>query len=92
MNPAIVVAGLSLLATGVMALATLLGQRGKNSIDAQTGLTAGQLAFINTLSEREKRLQTQLDLQQQELFKLQSQVLTLQATCRAAGIPIPPFP
>lgn len=83
------IAASSLFGTGVLAIVTLITKRDETVVDAQTSLTAGQLAFVNTLSAREERLQGRIDQQQVEIDRLRRQVVVLQETCRAAGIPIP---
>lgn len=86
---AILVAAGSLLGTGIMALVTFLGKQGEMIVDAQTSLTAGQLTFINALSEREARMQKRLDDQGVEIERLRRRCTALEFTLRAKGLPMP---
>lgn len=85
----LLVAGGSLLGTGIMAIVTLATKRGEIEVDAQTNLTAGQLTFINTLSEREARLQKRLDDQGLEIERLRRRCTALEFTLRIQGLPLP---
>jgi hypothetical protein len=85
----LLIAAGSLLGTGVLALVTLLTKRGEIAVDAQTNLTAGQLGFLNLLSEREMTMLKRMDHQELEIQRLRHRCSVLETIIRRNGLDVP---
>lgn len=85
----LLVAAGSLLGTGALALVTLLTRRSEIAVDAQTNLTAGQLAFVNMLSVREQSLQKRIDGQDVEIQRLRQRCSIMEYALRSQGLAVP---